>query len=290
MAETRADLMAQGGDPTTTLCELEKRDLEQYEQVIRKGLNTFLAVGHALADIRDRRLYRETHTSFEKYCKDVWDLSKGYATQQIKGYQTVNLLESKLVAIATEKDAEGMDQLTDDKWASFDHCLSCEHRKSMANRAFKGIKIIGAPGKCTRPGGFCDKVQAAGSPDTPREIILPVNEAQTRPLTKLKNPDDQVKAWQIVLEKLNQDPKTKLTAALINKAVKEVKGEVVQRKINEIQQKIPLTDLLSRQFKNQHQVLLDIVVAAKNEGWVNDKRSEVIKYLKALVAIAESDD
>lgn len=50
----------------------EAKALSQYEQIIRKGLDTFFKVGTALADIRDQHLFRATHDTFEQYCRDKW--------------------------------------------------------------------------------------------------------------------------------------------------------------------------------------------------------------------------
>ena len=159
----------------------------------------------------------------------------------------------------------------------------------MANKA-KGVKIGMASGKCTRPEGLCEKHTAQGPIQAPKEIILPANEAQARALTKLKNPDDQVKAYGLVLKWLNEDPKLKRTAALISKAVKEVKGEVVKNKFDTTKKKVDSTSLLSKQFKVQYQVMMDIIDAEKNNEWATSKRKEVIKWLNELVRIAQSDD
>jgi hypothetical protein len=50
----------------------EQRDLARHEATIAGGLDTFLAVGEALAAIRDRRLYRDTHRSFAAYLAARW--------------------------------------------------------------------------------------------------------------------------------------------------------------------------------------------------------------------------
>jgi hypothetical protein len=48
-----------------------KRTLEECESVIRSGLKTFVEVGHALLEIRGRRLYRQAgFRTFEKYCRE----------------------------------------------------------------------------------------------------------------------------------------------------------------------------------------------------------------------------
>lgn len=40
-------------------------------------------------------------------------------------------------------------------------CNRCQHRKGVANRAFIGPRIPDGPGKCTRPGGYCESKLAA---------------------------------------------------------------------------------------------------------------------------------
>lgn len=61
----------------------ERYDLLGYENVIRKGLKTFIDVGNALMAIRDGRLYRVEYATFEEYCKQKWDMSRNYADRLI---------------------------------------------------------------------------------------------------------------------------------------------------------------------------------------------------------------
>lgn len=49
--------------------------LAECEAVIQRGLATFVEVGQALLRIRDERLYRESHGTFEDYCRERWDFS-----------------------------------------------------------------------------------------------------------------------------------------------------------------------------------------------------------------------
>ena len=52
--------------------------LGQLEKVIESGLEAFVSVGSALLEIRDKRLYRSTHATFEEYCRQRWDMSRSY--------------------------------------------------------------------------------------------------------------------------------------------------------------------------------------------------------------------
>lgn len=58
------------------LTRQEERRLRNCEDVIEKGLNTFYDVGAALTEIRDSRLYRNTHAAFADYCLVRWGFSR----------------------------------------------------------------------------------------------------------------------------------------------------------------------------------------------------------------------
>jgi hypothetical protein len=54
------------------LTSADQRALAQHEAVITDGIGAFIAVGEALAAIRDERLYRATHRSFDAYLAARW--------------------------------------------------------------------------------------------------------------------------------------------------------------------------------------------------------------------------
>ncbi|MEI6451832.1 MAG: hypothetical protein WCP98_18055, partial [Actinomycetes bacterium] len=68
------------------------RTLTDLEGIIERGLDTFVDVGEALAEIRDRQMYRETHATFEAYCRERWGWSRSYAYRHIEAAQAVALL------------------------------------------------------------------------------------------------------------------------------------------------------------------------------------------------------
>lgn len=57
---------------STALAAVESTRLAELEHVIERGLTTFVEVGQALMEIRDSRLYRDTHAAFEDYCRERW--------------------------------------------------------------------------------------------------------------------------------------------------------------------------------------------------------------------------
>jgi hypothetical protein len=77
-----------------TLDGTEKRDLKRLEAIVARHLRTFVEVGNALAEIRDRKLYRETHDTFEGYCRERWEIVASRARQLIDASRTVSNLES----------------------------------------------------------------------------------------------------------------------------------------------------------------------------------------------------
>jgi hypothetical protein len=55
------------------------------EQTIAEGMESFKSVGRALVEIRDSRLYRATHATFEDYCRERWKMDRTYAHRIIAG-------------------------------------------------------------------------------------------------------------------------------------------------------------------------------------------------------------
>ena len=56
------------------LAALEICTLAECEDVINRGLATFVEVGNALLRIRDERLYRAEFGTFEAYCRQRWQM------------------------------------------------------------------------------------------------------------------------------------------------------------------------------------------------------------------------
>lgn len=84
----------------------ESRVLIDLEKLIEQGRRTFEIVGLALATIRDRRLYRSDHATFDDYCKSKWGFTKSYCNYLIDGAKIVQSLPKKLATIvATESQA-----------------------------------------------------------------------------------------------------------------------------------------------------------------------------------------
>lgn len=82
----------------------ERTTLAEQEQIIERGLVTFLEVGGALLTIRSERLYRASHRTFEDYCRERWDMGRSRAYQLIDAAQVVSSL-SESVSTTVDKTA-----------------------------------------------------------------------------------------------------------------------------------------------------------------------------------------
>ena len=76
------------------LSVVEVQRLEALESVIDAGMQTFVHVGNALLEIRDNRLYRRTHRTFEEYCRERWEFSSSRARRLIDAAEVVENLKS----------------------------------------------------------------------------------------------------------------------------------------------------------------------------------------------------
>ena len=67
----------------------ELGELEKLENKFRKGAESFLMMGEALAEINNKQLYR-SYDTFEEYCEKKWDINRQ------TGYRLINAWETYL--------------------------------------------------------------------------------------------------------------------------------------------------------------------------------------------------
>lgn len=79
----------------------ERMRLDELEETIEKGVQSFVKVGNALAEIRDAKLFREEHKSFEAYCQHKF----GWGSR--RAYQ---LIEAAAVVTEPEQSANNCSQ------------------------------------------------------------------------------------------------------------------------------------------------------------------------------------
>ena len=108
------DVEAEAVEITLPLQDQERLDTN--EEVIARGLSTFIEVGNALLDIRDNRLYRARFSTFEDYCRERWEFSRQRANQLIGAAEVVGNLTTIVVnPPANEAQARELTTLTPDE-------------------------------------------------------------------------------------------------------------------------------------------------------------------------------
>lgn len=89
-------------------------NLADLERVIERGLAMFIEVGDALAQIRDRKLYRDTHDTFEAYCEERWGLKRTRAYELMQAAGVARLVsEISDTKITRESHAKALAKLRD---------------------------------------------------------------------------------------------------------------------------------------------------------------------------------
>lgn len=88
----------------TQLNTEERVRLQELESVVEQGLQTFYEVGKALDEILENRLYRETHKTFEAYCREKWGIARRTAYQFIDAAQIMENLCMNMHIIPPKKN------------------------------------------------------------------------------------------------------------------------------------------------------------------------------------------
>jgi N6-adenosine-specific RNA methylase IME4 len=97
-------------------------DFEHLERIVERGITTFVEVGQALGEIRDRRLYRDSgFRSFEIYVRRRWSLEVRHANQTIAASAVQSRLstmapQSDLILPKNERQIRPLTQLPDEQW------------------------------------------------------------------------------------------------------------------------------------------------------------------------------
>ena len=110
----------------------EERSLADLETIIERGLATFVAVGTALLDIRRDRLYRETHETFEAYCRERWGFSRIQAHRLIAASEVITALPiGNTILPQNEAQARELARIPASERAEVWQAVSAEHGTSV---------------------------------------------------------------------------------------------------------------------------------------------------------------
>ncbi len=104
---------------SAALTTTEIQTLSDCEGIINRGLIGFKEVGNALLKIRDGKLYRQEHATFEAYCSARWSMSRPRAYQIMESAGAVaSLPENLSTMVDKERSARELAKVPADKRAN----------------------------------------------------------------------------------------------------------------------------------------------------------------------------
>jgi hypothetical protein len=124
---------------TETLTDVEIKALRSCETTIRNAQRAFYNMGRALATIRNDRLYRATHSTFDKYAAERWDMTRQRVAQliaswriheQLKayGFKVLPQTESQCRPFSKIPEDMGYDAAVIAIWVEVDSAVSAGER------------------------------------------------------------------------------------------------------------------------------------------------------------------
>jgi hypothetical protein len=84
----------------------ESQTLSEQERIILSGERSHVETGRALAKIRDERLYRDHHKTFEAYCRGRWGFSRKRAYQLMGAAERATLLSTIVDTVAPSNESQ----------------------------------------------------------------------------------------------------------------------------------------------------------------------------------------
>jgi hypothetical protein len=196
-----------------TLTPEESAILADLELCITDNFRVFFRVGSALTKIRDRKLYRQTHGTFEEYCRERFDIAARTAYQYIEASETVQHISE---------------------------CAQIAH-------------------------------------------ILPANESQVRPLTRLDQ-GAQLIAWETAITTC---PDGKITARHVASVVSTMLGEQIQHKASREQQKTKASTVLPESIKEALWSLIEQVRDARLKALSKETRADLKARIQGILNLLE---
>ncbi|MBD2247149.1 hypothetical protein, partial [Nostoc sp. FACHB-888] len=164
----------------------------------------FFEAGKALAQLRDRRLYRSTHRTFEEYCRDRF----GYTHRRVNYLIAGSVVFDNIVAGTNCSQNGEADEMG----------TNCSQNEGV-----------------DETGTNCSQNEEVDKTRPNPSRILPTNEGQVRPLAKLE-PQQQVKVWQrAVQEAGGKVPSARIVTDVVQRIMERTRipnsyqiGEVCQ--------------------------------------------------------------
>jgi hypothetical protein len=205
----------------------EERDrLAELEGIVEPDLEAFLRAGAALSEIRDRRLYRETHSAFDVYLRERWGWSRS------RGYQLIDAARTAGVLSGIVDTAESPWQ---EQFLAREGVVSTSDAESPADTGVSETSTAVDTG--AGEGGGADD---GPSPDALAVALeglpLPTNEYVYRQLatrTLKEDPGLCRAAWERVVERFGEHATAEQTRGVVAEVVAERNGEAVSGEVEE---------------------------------------------------------
>jgi hypothetical protein len=121
------------------LTEQEERDRHRLELRVSRA---FYEAGTALRELRDRRLYRSTHKTFEEYCRERFGFARQSANYLIAGADVFeNLTTNGCQILPTcERQVRPLTKIEpDQQWKVWQQAVAVANGKVPSGRVVKGI-------------------------------------------------------------------------------------------------------------------------------------------------------
>lgn len=184
--------------------ELTEQEISDRLHLERKVERAFFEAGKALAQLRDRRLYRSTHRTFEEYCRDRF----GYTHRRVNYLIAGSVVFDNIVTGTNCSQNEEVDETG----------TNCSQN-----------------GEVDEMGTNCSQNEEVDKNRLNPSRILPTNEGQVRPLAQLE-PQQQIEVWQRAVQKAGgKVPSARIVTDVVQKIMERTRipntyqiGEVCQ--------------------------------------------------------------
>lgn len=155
-----------------TLNPAARVTLADCELRIERGLQSFRDMGSALAEIRDSRLYKGSHGTFEAYCHERWSLTPQHANRLIAAAEVADAMEPIGSTPTTESQARELTKLPEaDRAKVWSAALELSGGKPTAKAIRDAAETIKPrPAPTRKPLG----PKPAPEPEAPDEELLAV--------------------------------------------------------------------------------------------------------------------
>lgn len=160
-----------GPTPEAPLSPEEQDVLRDCETSLGRYKKAFLDAGRALRTIREDKLYRETHKTFEAYCDEKWGFTADRAGQLMRGTETVEtLIDAGVTDLPTnEAQTRPLSKLDDEQRLEAWQTL-LDQNGSASNVSHKKVKAVVAEVQGTAPPRSLHDLTAEWSPEARRAL------------------------------------------------------------------------------------------------------------------------